>query len=392
LIGQSLFDLFTYNVRGSAAYAQLRPTEEPPFAYLPTDVRTETGRFDVLQELSLPFSAGPFRVVPYGVLDLAYYTEDLTGNDRGRAWGGGGVRASIPFSRLYPEVQSELLNLNALYHKVVLSGNYFLADTNTTYRRLPQLDRLHDDATDQALRDIRPFQPSLNPESGLLLATSPLFDPQRYAIRRLVDNRIDTLDEIEVLQLDLRQRWQTKRGYPGQQHVIDWMVLDTSASYFPHPTRDVSGTPWAFLEYDWLWNVGDRTALVSSGWVDPVDDGARVFTIGAHLNRPDRTNFFLGYRHIEPVNSQALTSAMTYVFSPKYAMTASSTYDFGTSQSLSNSLVLTRMGSDFQVSLGINYNAIINNFGVTFEILPNLIPLNRRLDGGRTFGSGIVGR
>ena len=61
------------------------------------------------------------------------------------------------------------------------------------------------------------------------------------------------------------------------------------------------------------------------------------------------------------------------------SLTASSTYDFGTHQSLANSLVLTRMGSDLQVSLGLTYNAIVNTFGVTFEIVPNLLPANRRL-------------
>jgi hypothetical protein len=212
---------------------------------------------------------------------------------------------------------------------------------------------------------------------------------QRYAIRRLVDNRVDTLDDIQVLQMDLRQRWQTKRGFPGNQHIVDWMTLDLSASYFPEPSQAASGTPFAFLEYDWTWNVGDRTALVSTGWVDPADHGARVFTIGSFLNRPDRTSFFLGFRVIEPVNSEALTGAVTYVFSPKYAMTASTVYDFGTHQNLSSALVLTRMGSDFQVSFGVTYNATTNNFGVTFEILPNLLPPNRRVPGMAALGPGL---
>src|SRR5207237_5818979 len=135
---------------------------------------------------------------------------------------------------------------------------------------LPQLDRLNDDATDQALRDIRPLQPVFNPDKGLFLALSPLFDPQLYAIRRLVDNRIDTLDSIQVVQLDVRQRLQTKRGFPGQEHIVDWMTLDLSASVFPESKRDNFNNTLGFLEYDYLWNIGDRTALTSTGWIDPV--------------------------------------------------------------------------------------------------------------------------
>src|SRR5262249_51945743 len=155
------------------------------------------------------------------VADLAYYTNDLTGNDDGRAWGGGGLRASMPLTRLYPDVHSILLNLNGINHKIVLTGNYLYAGSTSPYSRFPQLDRLNDEVSDQALRDIRPILPALNPANGFFLANSKLFDPQVYAIRRLVDNRIDTLDDIQVAQLDIRQRLQTKRGFPGHEHIVD---------------------------------------------------------------------------------------------------------------------------------------------------------------------------
>ncbi|MBL8799864.1 MAG: hypothetical protein JNM56_38640 [Planctomycetia bacterium] len=390
-LGLSPFDYFTYNVHGSAGYARLLPTEEGSPVVQPTQVRLDTARFDLWQELSLPFYAGPVKVVPYGVLDLTHYTEDLTGDDRGRFYGGGGVRGSMPLSRLYPSVCSELWNLSGLYHKIVLGANYYAAHSDTPFTDLPQLDELHDDATDQAIRDITPLQTQLNAQAGLALATSPLYNPQTYAIRRLVMNRIDTLDTIQVLQMDVRQRLQTKRGYPGMQHVIDWMTLETSASYFPDPARDNFGQSFSFFEYNYVWNVGDRTALVSEGWFDPFGDGARVWSVGGYLNRPDRTTFYLGYRQIEPLNSQAVSGAATYIFSPKYAMTASAVYDFGIQESMSNSIVLTRMGSDIQVSLGLTWNALQNDFGAVFTIVPNLVSPNF-LPGQRGLGVSQLGR
>src|SRR5262249_52334206 len=95
LIGQSFFDIFTYNAGASAGYAQLMPTQQPPPPVEITQQRDNTGRFDLMQELSIPFTLGPVRLVPYGVLDLTYYTEDLTGDDRGRLYEGGGLRGSI---------------------------------------------------------------------------------------------------------------------------------------------------------------------------------------------------------------------------------------------------------------------------------------------------------
>jgi hypothetical protein len=390
LIGQSLLERLSYNVHASAGYARLMPTTVPPPPTEITDMADNTGRFDLAQEISFPFSLGALRVVPYGVLDLTYYTQDLTGQDRGRVYGGGGVRTSLPLTRLYPDVQSDLFNLNGINHKIVLSANYFVARTDTSFLRLPQLDRLNDDATDQALRDITPLQPIYLPGgTGLALQHSPVFNTQVYAIRRLLDSATDTLDNIEELQLDLRQRWQTKRGYPGNQHIVDFMTLDLSATYFPHDERDNFGSDWAFLQYDWTWNIGDRTALVSTGLVDPVPNGARIFTFGAYLNRPDRTNFYVGFRETDPLNSQLAIGSINYIFSPKYAMTASIMYDFG-NHIQANSLILTRMGSDLQVSIGVNYNSTLNTVGATLEIFPNLIPENRRTHAA--LGSGMFGR
>jgi hypothetical protein len=376
-LGLSPFELFTYNVHASAGYGILRPTTVPPPPYLNTDVKDDTGRFDVIQDISLPFYLGPVKIVPYGVLDLTSYTNDLNGDSTGRIYGGGGVRSSIPFTRLYPDVSSDLFNLCGINHKIVFGSNYYVASSNEPYTNFPQLDRMNDDSTDQALRDITPIQPILNPANGFALKNSPIFNPQLYAIRRLVDDRVDTLDTIEVLQADIRQRWQTKRGYPGMQHVVDYFTLDLSASFFPHPNRDNFDKDVAFVEYDAIWNIGDRTAIVSSGLYDPQPDGAREFTVGTYLNRTDRTNFYLGYRSIDPVESRAVTAAVTYIFSPKYALTGSATYDFGINQALSNALVITRIGSDLTVSFGFTYNAILNNFGFTLELVPNIVAVGR---------------
>ena len=67
-------------------------------------------------------------------------------------------------------------------------------------------------------------------------------------------------------------------------------------------------------------------------------------------------------------------------------MTAAATYDFGINQSLSNSLVFTRMGTDLSLSVGFTYNALLNNFGFTLEILPNLVAM--RSGGSRVSAFG----
>lgn len=392
MTGQSFFDLLSYNSQIGLGYGQLDTNTNNVLLpqVSPTDVESDAGRFHWWNEVSAPFSLGAFRVTPYVKGDLAYYTETInntTGDGMGRAWGGPGVRLTLPFSALFPEVQSDLFNLNGLNHKGQFGLNYFYAATTAQYTNFAQFDRLNDDATNQAIQQIRPLQPVFNPQYGTVLATSMLYDPQTYAIRRGIETRFDTLNDIQMFQMDIRQRLQTKRGFPGNQHVVDWMVFDVSASAFPEASQNF-GSNWAFMEYNYIWNVGDRTTLVSSGWLDPIDDGARTFQIGGYYNRSDRTSLYLGYREIFPVESRPLTAGFTYIFSPKYAISAFSSYDFGTQMSLSNSVVFSRTGTDLQVNLGFTYNAMQNNFGFVFEILPRVVA--NAVRGGLGVSPGLV--
>jgi len=390
VIGKSFFDLLTYNVQGEAGYFLARPSEQNPFPVLPTDQRIDAGRFDLNQELSIPFGLGPLKVVPYAKIDLTQYTDTLTGDAQGRFIGGGGLRTSLPLSRLYDDVHSDIFNVNSIYHKAVLSANYRNLNSNVPYSDLPYLDRLNDDAIDQGYRNMRVFESIYYPgPSGTNLQFGQQFDPQRMAIRRLTDTAVDSRDSIDVLQLDLRQRWQTKRGYAGFEHIVDLAVLDLSGSFFPNADRDNFGNPWSFLEYDFLYNVGDRTSFVSSGWFEPYNTGSRFWNVGAYLDRPDRTNVYLGYRQTDPLNSKAVTAIFGYQMSRKYFTNFAVTYDFGLQSALSNTLSLTRTGADLTFTFGITYNALVNNFGVQFMVLPNLVAATM----GNRFGlGGLAGR
>jgi hypothetical protein len=296
----------------------------------------------------------------------------------------------MPFTAVYPEVCSQLWNLNGIAHKITLDGEYRWVQSSENFRELPLLDRLDDDATDQARRDLRSFNlmpfgpfPTDQQINGRSLATLSIYDPQLYALRRGLLTNVDNLDDLQFLTFGIHQRLQTKRGFPGAQHIIDWMTLNVSATYFPESDRDNFGESFGYLNYDYSWHIGDRTTFLSSGWIDPFDKGGRVFNAGFFLERPERIRYYFGYRQIDPVGSQAFIGSMTYVFSPKYVVTLASTYDFGQSQNLGNTFILTRIGSDVQVSFGVTYNALQNDFGLTFEIVP-------ALGGGTRAGKGLL--
>lgn len=376
LLGAKLFDVVTYNGKASVGFGNLETASQPPPPFEPTDVNIQTGRFDLWQEASIPFTLGAFKVSPYAVVDLSYYTDTITDDNNGRFYGAGGVRATLPMSRLYPGVQSDLFNLNGIYHKVVFSGNYYNAYSSSSFLDYPQLDRMNDPVSDYSIRNMYVNVPYLFPGQPYILSY-PIFDPQTFAIRKLVNNAIDTRDDVEVIQLGARQRWQTKRGFPGRQHIIDWMTLDLTGSIFPRADRDNFGEYLAFLQYDWLWNIGDRTSLASSGWYSPIDNGPRVFNIGGYYNRPDGTQLYLGYRQIDPVQSKAVIGSIGYNFSKKYSMAFTANYDFGVDSQVST-FVVTRTGKDLRVSAGFSYDSILNNLGFVFEVVPNIFPSSIR--------------
>ncbi len=379
LTGQSFFDLFLYSARGSAGYARLQPATQEPLPVIRTEAtEVDTARLNLNQRLSIPFDLGPARFEPYGIVDATYYSRDLTGDDRGRVLGAGGVRASIPFSKLYADASSELFNVRGLNHKVEWGANYYAAKASSSLENLPLLDRLNDDSNDLSARSFRPYADLfVAGADGIALRDSPRFDAQRYAVRRVLDNRPETLDTLQVIQADVRQRLQTKRGVPGRDHTVDWMTLDLSASFYPKPDRDNFGKGTAFLEYNFVWNWGDRTALSSSGWTDPFDPAATYVNVGVFYNRPDGGNFYLGYRHVDPVRSRALIAVLGYQLNRKYSITAANVFDFGTEIAQSTSVAFNRTGTDLTLSLGFSYNAFVNNFGVQVLLLPNAAVINR---------------
>ena len=257
VIGQSFFDMFTYNTWVSAAQANLHTFELPtaelsglPPSPLESERPISTARMDWFQQVSMPFSAGAFRLNPYANVDLTYYSHDYTssGEDRGRFYGGGGIEASIPFSRLYPDVESDLFNVQGINHKIVYSANYYNAYSSVPYYQLPQLDRMNDDAMEESLRDERPYELAYLPgPAGAALTNLSLYDPRNYAIRRLLDNRVDTLDTIQEVQGEISQAGRRSEA------ILGWSIrlIGYRWIYLPHTSPRPIGTTSATRSLSW---------------------------------------------------------------------------------------------------------------------------------------------
>jgi hypothetical protein len=374
------------------------PVDVAKFNPLPWEAEREGLRAATRQEIDLPVELGPAKFVPYALGEVAYWGEDLAGDDVTRFYGQLGVRASLPLWRADPAAHSTLLNVRGLAHKVVFEGEFLYADASENLGRFPLYDPLDDDATEHFRRRIPdetfgglPFP---------FLETVPLkFDDRFYALRTGLQSWVtspstEVVDDLMLVRLGVQQRWQTKRGPPGSERIIDWISLDVQGVIFPEGDRDNFGEELGLLEYDFQWHVGDRLTLVSDGFTDVFSQGLRKFTVGGIVSRPEVGSLYLGFRSIEgPITSNVLLAAVGYRMSDKWIALFGSTVDFGPTGNIGQSADVVRIGESFLVRVGVNVDESRDSFGVHFAIEPRFLSSSRlgRVGGVQIAPAGAIG-
>jgi len=403
LLGQSLlFDRLTWNAHSSVGYARLRPASTPsqpldaaksdPLAW---EAEREGLRAATRQEIDLPFELGPVKVVPYVLGEAATWGEDLAGDDVTRLYGQAGIRSSLPIWRVDASVQSELFNLNGLAHKIQLESDLFYADANRDLGRFPLYDALDDDSIEHFRR--RLFFNTFGGTAGGNV--HPKFDERIVALRSGLQGWVtspatEVADDMLLARLGLSQRWQTKRGLPGQQRIVDWIVFDLQATVYPNANRDNFGQEVGLIDYDFRWHIGDRVTLLSDGFADVFGTGLKTASIGGVLSRPELGSLFVGFRTIEgPVHSNALTATANYRMNEKWIFTAGTSYDFGDAGNIGQIINLTRIGESFLVKVGFNWDVSRGNVGANFSIEPRFLPISKlgRVGGVQIPPSGTLG-
>ena len=185
-------------------------------------------------------------------------------------------------------------------------------------------------------------------------------------------------DDLTMLRTGVRQRWQTKRGIPGQQKVVDWITLDVHGTLFPHSNRDNFGEPIGLVNYDFRWHVGDRVTLLSDGFADFFGDGLRKVTLGGFITRPGRGSFYVGVRSLDgPIDSNLLATSVNYRMSHKWVATAGAAVDLGDAGNIGQQIQFTRIGESFLVGIGINVDVSRANVGAQFTIEPRILARSR---------------
>jgi hypothetical protein len=391
-LGESLLnDSFTWYEHSTASYSRLRVAEPPtnpqdPFALLPWEYDRSGERFISRQEIDYPFQAGPVKFVPYALGEAAHWGEAIDGSPLERLYGQVGLRASVPVWRVSPDVESNLWNVHGIAHKIVFDAEVLYADANRDLSELPLYDQLDDNSIEAYRHRYGAlYYPVVNGRAVI----PQRFDERYYALRSgmgswVTAQSMEIADDLAALRMGVRQRWQTKRGMPGQRRIIDWITLDTNLTYFPNPSRDNFGENVGLWDYDFRWHVGDRLTVVSDGIFDFFNQGQQDVNIGVFLSHPPRGNLFVGFNYIDgPLfpTSRVVSATYSYWMSPKWISSAGVSIDLN-GDSIGHNVSITRVGESFLISAGFSLDAIRNNAGVNFAIEPRFMP------GGRLGGAG----
>ncbi len=374
-LGQPVLnDTLTWSSYSEVGYVHLFPDTVPKdpadrelWHLLDWEYERKGIRASTRHEIAYPFQAGAVKLVPFALGEVAYWGEDIQGEETSRVYGQAGLRASLPMWQFY-DFKSRLMNVNGVMHKVEFDMEAIVAGANKSVDELP----LYDLPDDRALLDFSHHM------SSTIFGGLPIpakYQLRSYAIRSnmggWVTSSTELADDLAIVRFGMHHRWQTKRGRSGREKIVDWITFDTNFNIYPDPDRDNFGSAIGLLDYDLRWYPGDRMMIYSSGLFDFFDDGINMVDIGAVLERPGKGSIFTSLHYLTgSVDNVVLRLGYNYRMSEKWTSTFISTFDISGKGNIGESLSLTRIGESFLFTTGIAYDAPSDNFSVHFALEP----------------------
>ena len=316
-------------------------------------------------EIDMPIAVGKAKFVPFVAGTVAYedglgFYKEIDGSvaeGQEKVWfAETGIRASTqPYWKIYPNVRSELWDLNQFRH---LIKPYITAVTYTQE------------------------------------------DP--------------VIEQRDTLNVGISQRLQTKRGLGEKQRNVDWMRLDMDVTWVDNP-GDASAGPDKFIwnkpfippintfsrsiplqdrrgtdlfgprrnyfgaDYSWL--LSDTTAVLSDMNFDMQSGVVQQLNVGfSHLRWPN-LQYYIGSRYLRRLDnghgeygSNAFTFAVTYALDPRYTVVYSQQFDFDYEAMIRSDITLIRQYHRLYWGLTFSADESLDRHSITFSLWPQGVP------------------
>jgi hypothetical protein len=319
-------------------------------------------------EVDMPMMFDKTNVVPFVAGTVAYEDElgfyrELDGGTAERedgVWfGEAGVRlSSQPYWKVFPDVKSELWDLNQLRHI------------------------------------IRPY----------LTATA-------------YTESDSVLEQRDTLNVGISQRLQTKRGTGDKSRTVDWMRLDMDVTWvndsddatagadrfiwnkpfiplvnsfntvlnpqdrYDRRSNNIFGPRRNYFGADYMWRLSDTTAILSDLNFDMQSGVTQQYNVGfSHLRWPD-LSYYIGSRYLRRIDngygekgSNAFTFATTYVLDPRYTLVYSGQIDFDYGKTIRSDITLIRRYHRIYCGFTFSADASLDRQAIVFSIWPQGVP------------------
>lgn len=348
LIGQDVGSVATLFSESHAGVVRYLPDDRRVFNNKRYADNTEesdfTPRLNERAEINLPLALGPVKVVPFSTGRADYWSSTPTISDvDGAAWRGFidyGLRGSTYLARAYPDVSSRLLDINGIKHIVKPDVGAWMAHSNLTSQ------------------DLYPF-----------------------------DQGIESVDAFGGATAGLRQRWQTKRGGPGQWRTVDLLTLDLEYGYFGSGARKDQTTHGEYfmsrpedsitsdyLSADLNYRLSDTTAFLWDFTYDIEENRVGKTDVSIAVERLPRVSYFFGWRYIGQTESNLLGGGANYKLNEKHTIAARAYYDLEEGQMAEWTITLLRKLPRWYVAITGGYDAIDDEWSLTLAAWPEGLP------------------
>lgn len=298
-------------------------------------------RGDLRDEVDWPFSVGPLRADPYVMGRFTQYSNSPQHDQRARAMAGAGARFSTQLWKVDPSVENNFFDLHQLRHII-------------------------------------------EPEVDLFTSAWNVERNQVY----VYDQSVDAINDISAAQFAIHQRWETKRGGPGQWRSVDAFTLNVAVDMFANkPSTKLFNRPYGFrglffnsypeesiprnsVNVDGTWRLSDNTVLLGDA-SENLDRG-RLATLaaGVLVRRDTRLSYYIGNRYIADLNSNITSVHADYEMTPKYTLDLDQEFDFTQGKNVISSVAVLRKFDTFFVSFRYYVDETTNDKGFSFNLYP----------------------
>lgn len=297
-------------------------------------------RFDVREELSAQFKAGPVDLSPFLVGRVTTYDsnfEEFSPQEIQpyRFFGAAGLSASTRIARVYNNASSDLLNIHRIRHIVEPSATIFTAGSSISQDELP-----------------------------------------------VYDDDVESIAEGTQARVTLDQTLQTQRGGPGRYENVDLLKLrveytdasgDTNresplARFYD--ARPESSNAGESIGASSVWQASNAVAL-SAGIVHNLETNQNATAnTGVTFRHSPLASSTIELRSLNEADAVIFSGNTQFQFTEKYTGSGSTRYDteLGTLQSISGRLV--RRFQAAELGLGVSYNNIRGNTSLLFLVRP----------------------